>query len=1191
LTARIELCGALTVEVDGRRVEEGLPGRQGRLLLGYLVVNRGRPVRRDELIDVLWEDTPPGAPDAGLAALLTRVRRALGPEAVEGRGRLRLVLRDPWVDVEAARAAAQEAEAALAAGDAGRAAEQARAALAVTERPFLSELEGRWVDERRGELEELRSEALETLARAALALGPSELGAAERAARALIAREPYRESGYAALMEALAAEGNVAEALRIYDRLRVLLREELGVTPAARVTALHERLLMEGDMPAGAAAAAAAAPPAGHTGPPAAASPAAPAAAPPAGHAGPPAAASPAAPAAPPLVIADGPVPLSPLLERVEQRPFVGREPELAALRERWATVPSGQAGVVVLAGDPGMGKTRLAARFAAEAHVQGATVLYGRVDEETVVPYQPFVEALRHHAAHAGVPQVDVPLDVLAPLVPELGGPAAPAPPAGEPENRRYRLFEAVAALLADAARSRPLLLVVEDLHWAGRPTLLLLRHVVRQAHGTPLMVLGTLRDAEVAPGAPLARLLADLGREHVFHRVVLGGLEEDETAALAGDSELGRDLHRRTAGNPFFIEETLRSLAEAPDEPGVPEGIKDVITRRLARLGTPTVEALTSAAVLGLEFRLAELAAMLERPGDEVLEALEEALAAALLAEDPSEVDRFAFAHALVRETLYEQPAASRRARLHLRAGTALAEAGAPPGELAHHFFRARHVGGAEGAVGHGAEAARQAAATHAYEEASLHLEQALDALAVARPEDELGRAGLLLALGEVRWQGSEPGAREAFDEAAEIARRRYSPEALARAVLGAGGRFYAPTKVDEAYVARLEEALAALPETDDPLRARLLARLAEQLALADGDERPLRLSAEAVAMARRTGDEDALAAALMGRHASLLAVEHLDERLAVIDEALALAERREAPELVALALHWRSYDLIEHGDADAARETHLRLEHLARELNQPLYLHASLAWRAVRAHLAGRFEEAERVARESLRIAQAAGAPDAKAFFLTQLFAVRREQGALAELLPALERLARSPGAVGRSWRAVMPLALLEAGEPERAQEAYDPFAASGFEDVAGSLFRLTDLVCLAEACATLGDAAGAEALAAMLEPYADRLVQTTFCGCWGSVRRFLGLLAATAGRHDEAREQLEAALALHVALGAPALAARTRCDLGEALLAAGERLRATELLAEAGAAAAELGMAGVAARAERLTAVTA
>jgi tetratricopeptide (TPR) repeat protein len=390
--------------------------------------------------------------------------------------------------------------------------------------------------------------------------------------------------------------------------------------------------------------------------------------------------------------------------------------------------------------------------------------------------------------------------------------------------------------------------------------------------------------------------------------------------------------------------------------------------------------------------------------------------------------------------------------------------------------------------------------------------------------------------------------------------------------------------PTAIDTAYVERLEEAAGALGDTDGPLRARLLARLAEHLALADADDRPARLGEQAVALARRSDDAGALVAALMGRHAALLRIEHVEERRELIDEALAIAERLEAGELVALALHWRIYDLVELGEVAEAGHSYERLQALAHELHQPLYSHAALAWRGVAAHLNGHFDEAERIARESLRIAEAAGAPEARAFFLTQLFAVRREQGRLAELTEPLERLARGPGPVGVSWRSTLPYILVEAGEPERARVAYDAVAADDFSGLPGSLFRLTGLICLAEACAALGDADGAEALYARLEPHADRLVQTGFSGCWGSVRRFLGVLAATAGRPDEARTHFEAALDRHIALAAPGLVARTRCDLGELMLAHGDRERGRELLVAAGADAAELGMAGLAARAD-------
>jgi tetratricopeptide (TPR) repeat protein len=332
--------------------------------------------------------------------------------------------------------------------------------------------------------------------------------------------------------------------------------------------------------------------------------------------------------------------------------------------------------------------------------------------------------------------------------------------------------------------------------------------------------------------------------------------------------------------------------------------------------------------------------------------------------------------------------------------------------------------------------------------------------------------------------------------------------------------------------------------------------LARLAENLVLAQPAQ-ALELADKALGMARRLAEPTSLAAALMGRHAALLDIEHAPERLATIDEAVAVAERIGAGEVAALALHWRIFDLVELGDLAGAKASHARLEALALELHQPLYTHSALAWRGEWAHVAGRLDEAERIHGESLRVAEAAGSPDARGFFLTQLFAVRRDQGRLGELLDPVERLARQRGAIGVIWRAPLPLVLLQAGERERAREAYEAALPAALEGLPGSLFRLSGLTCVAEACAAVGDAQGADALIAELEPHADRLVQTAFSGCWGSVRRYLGLLHATAGRPEEARVQLQAALDLHLALDAPLLAEVTRRDLADV---SGERLGA-------------------------------
>jgi tetratricopeptide (TPR) repeat protein len=363
------------------------------------------------------------------------------------------------------------------------------------------------------------------------------------------------------------------------------------------------------------------------------------------------------------------------------------------------------------------------------------------------------------------------------------------------------------------------------------------------------------------------------------------------------------------------------------------------------------------------------------------------------------------------------------------------------------------------------------------------------------------------------------------------------------------------------------------------------RILARLAEELVFARPVDRALRLATEAVEMARRLGEASALAAALMGRHAGLLHAEHGDERRRVGEQALALAGELEPLELAALARHWLLYDLAELGDLEEAERRQAELDQLAEELQQPLYRHSSMAWRGVWTALAGRFEEAEALARKSVRLAEHAGAPDAQAHFTAQLVAIRREQGRLHELLPEIGRLAGDDPAAA-AWRGVLPLAYLDAGDRAKAQRAYDRAFGGDVAAIPRTMLWLSAMGSLAEAAARLGDADGGARLYAELEPYADRLVQWSFTGNAGSVRRLLGRTAAVAGRDDAARAHFEAALERHAALGAEPLLARTRCDFGEFLLLRGtrdERDRARRLLRDAGVAARRLGMTGIATRA--------
>jgi len=612
---------------------------------------------------------------------------------------------------------------------------------------------------------------------------------------------------------------------------------------------------------------------------------------------------------------------------------FVGRTEELSRLGTLWAEVRSGRLRAALLAGEPGIGKTRLAAELARSAYEEGAMVLFGRCDEEMLVPYQPFVEALRHYVATCPLSTLRAQLQglggELTRLLPKLGQRVADLPPPlrAEPETERYRLFEAVTTLLMSMAQAQPVVLLLDDLHWADKPTLLLFRHILRSLENGALLVIGNYRDTDLTPSHPLADLLADLRREQLSERILLSGLSQAEVSDLlqtmAGHdvpAELGSALHRETEGNPFFIGEVLRHLAETGaisrrdgrwttslgiDQLGIPEGVREVVGRRLLHLSADANQALTIASVIGREFGLDVLERVSELSTERLLETLDEAAAARLVAEVPGAADRYAFSHTLIRETLYRNLATPRRIRVHRQIGEALealyGDSTSHLPELALHFYEAAHAGDLQKATEYCRRAGETATALLAYEEAAGHYERALQALELAdRARGKLERGELLLMLGQAQWRSGEiEKAKETFEQAASLARALDAPELLARAALGygsgLGGAGFA-LGTDVRLVSLLEEGLRALPECDSVLRARLLSRLAVELYFTpsiDTVDRRSRLSSEALEMASRLGDRPARLVALYSRHWALLGPDvDIDERLAIGAEMIALA-----------------------------------------------------------------------------------------------------------------------------------------------------------------------------------------------------------------------------------------------------------------------------------------------------------
>ncbi|MGZ4296775.1 MAG: ATP-binding protein [Solirubrobacteraceae bacterium] len=1154
------------MELDGVELVQSLRGKQVPMLLAYLVLNRDRPVGRDELIGALWPETAPRSQDAAIRTLLSRLRSALGREIVAGRDELGLALPEPaWVDVEAAASEVWRAQRALDSGDARAAWALAQVPLNIASRGLLPGTQAGWLEPRRQELADIRLQALEVIGRAGLSLGGTQLGSVERAARTLIDSEPYRESGYVLLMAALEAQGNAAEGLRVFEQLRSLLRDELGVAPSPEAIQAHERLV------------------------------------------NPPSARQPLATAA---SAAEIEVPAE--LAAAASGPLVGRQAELAQLEAWWkgGREPNSER-VMLLAGDPGIGKTRLLAETAVRAFASGAIVLAGRAPEETLVPYQPFLEALGHYVSRAPLEELrSVAREYgaeISRLMPELRRrvPELPQPDPGDPETDRYRLFEAVVGLLAEISSAVPVLIVLDDLQWADRPTLLLLRHLARSPHNTRVSIMGAYRDVDQwSEGFDAA--LAGLRRERLMVQLDVGGLGEAEAMELVRlrvggtpSLELMQALYRETEGNPFFIEEIVRHLSDFGvrsgeagardlERVGLPDDIRDVISRRLERLAPGSIEWLRVAAVIGRDFDAGLLERVLGFDEDRFLAALEDALDAGLVTEAPGDPGRYSFAHALIRETLYEGMSSARRARIHRRIGLALESAAtrhpddSQIGALALHFTRAAEPEDAERAIRYGLQAGEQATAMLANEEAAAHYARALEVLDRSDPEALRRRCDLLLELGEAQVRsGERPLAWATFREAAALAAQLGDKGSLARAAIGASRRYVQPPGViDEELIAMIEQAAEMTADERTVTRVRLLSRLCGALYFSDRRDQMEALSIEASEIAAELDEPQAIALAAAARRRAYWGPGNVERRLA--DSTLLLRAAREATDLeLTLQGHaWLVVDLLEHGDRKGVEVQIEAFSAGAESLRQPLYLWNAAVWQAMLALLDGRLEEAEQLAAAAMSSGIRSEGVTAPQYFAVQVLYLRREQARMGELEDAV-REALGTNADRAAWRAGLALLLHETGRTEEARSEFDLLARDGFGWIPRDGDWMVVSALAADLAHALDDAPRAALLYDLLTPFADtNVVIGLGAVCLGATSRYLGRLALTLGRRADAVAHLRHAVAANASLQATVELAHAQVDLAWALGAGRE---AVEMLEAAEAAAAELRLPAVARRA--------
>ena len=744
------MLGPLEVRRGGDAL--ALPPGRPRALLALLLLRANTVVTTDQLIDELWRGDPPRTAGHALQVHVANLRKLLDEPGHDRKGAPVIATRRPGYVLELApeQCDARRFERlsvsggrALDEGSADKAALLLADALALWRGPVLADLAGEpFVTADATRLEELRLATTERRIEAELALGHHAEVTGEL--EALVQQHPLRERLWAHLMVALYRSGRQADALAAYQRVRTVLAAELGLEPTPELRRLETAVLRQDPEVLGDG---------GRTGSEL-------------GGMG-----------------ADKTASLPPRLGFLAAVGFFGRDAERQRLADRYAAAAAGSGGLVVVAGDPGIGKTRLIEEVAGQATKHGARVLWGQCYEgDWSPPYAAFAEALGSNPGDPDQLRVDLGGGgpALAQLVPELRRilPELPEAVALAPDEERFRLIDAAGQYLVASSRRTPIVICLDDLQWADHGTLGLMRSVARLAARHRILILGTYRDVEVHADHPLAATLQALTRETSFDRIHLEGLDPAGTTALLSalgehevDEHVGAAWAAETGGNPFFIAELARHLIEEghlyrdPDgrwttdrplrELDVPDTVRDVISRRLSRLSEDARQVLRVACIFEGPFRFDVIASVARLDADAALDAVDDAIAAQLILPAGAD-DTYRFHHALIRHTLYRQLGSSRRLRLHRQVAGALeAAAGgsltpAQAGEIAAEYHRSAALPGAAKGADAALAAADHAQASGGHDEALRFLRIALDLLPEQDPRRPrlTGRLGIVLA-----------------------------------------------------------------------------------------------------------------------------------------------------------------------------------------------------------------------------------------------------------------------------------------------------------------------------------------------------------------------------------------------------------------------------------------------------------
>ena len=878
-------------------------------------------------------------------------------------------------------------------------------------------------------------------------------------------------------------------------------------------------------------------------------------------------------------------------------RRLVGRDAEVERLASAVSAATQGSGAAFLVTGEPGIGKTRLAAALAERAGDE-ATVVWGRCWEGGGAPsFWPWIQCLRaltRGRSHATtLDRIGPRRNRLRQLVPELrDGPSEPLAEPLDAEESRFALFDAVTAYIEEAARTRPLVLILDDLHVADASSLLLLRFLARQITEMAVVVIGTARS--VGPDLDQDVLDAMAAVVAVTQPIGLGGLGEADVALLLEDAlgappdpALATAVLAVTAGNPFFITAVVGDLPEGP-VPGllpIPGQVRAAIAARVTRLPPEVGRVLSAMAVVGRDSVMAVLARIAGLRAEEVLEVLDRGRRAGLVVEHRGEPGRFGFAHGLIRESLYQSLPALHRCRLHGAVADALeivygGDRTAHLAELAHHRLAALPAAPSAPAIECAAAAGHHALAALGYDEAAGLYKAALGAAEQYGSGEDV-RCDLLLALADAEWRSGRAGpARADFEAACELARRRCWSDRLARGALGVADTVQFGTLDDDAN-ALLQEALVLLERLPpQPLRARVMARLATLLLFDPSqDARRRDLSAGAVDLARQLADPETLAVTLHSRLTATWGPDTLDERGRGGEEIVELGIRVGVPEMVLRGREWRWSFFMEAGRVAAAEAELAAAERTAGAAALPAFLLA--VRRTVHAYSSGRWDEHEALVRRTAEIGRRAGDPSVEVNLALDLMMVWVELGRhddVQALVPELLAAAGVLQAVPAVWLLVARCLALS-GRPQEADTELARAHALGFSTLRRDLTYIMSLAVLAELCSLLDRPEPAPALYELLLPYRERNVVMGPYACHGSAARYLGLLAALGDRPDDAVSHLEAAVDHNRSMGWGTWVAYSLRDLGAALAARdrpGDADRAASCHEEATRMAAAQGM---------------